>query len=33
MLEGANRNSTTRYKSGLQQIASAFGIVGMYVHL
>lgn len=28
MLEGANRNSTTRYKSGLQQIASAFGIVG-----
>ena len=28
MLEGANRNSVTRYKSGLQQVASAFGIVG-----
>jgi hypothetical protein len=28
MLEGANQNSTTKYQSGLQQVASAFGIVG-----
>lgn len=28
MLESANQNFTTRYKGGLQQVASAFGIVG-----
>ena len=28
MLESANQNLTTRYKGGLQQVASAFGIVG-----
>lgn len=31
MLEGGNQNSTTRYRSGLQQVASAFGIVGKWV--
>ncbi len=28
MLEGANCNSITKYKNSLQQVASAFGIVG-----
>ena len=28
MLEGANRNSVTRYESSLQQVASAFRIAG-----
>ena len=28
MLEGANCNSTTKNRNSLQQVASAFGIVG-----
>ena len=31
MLEGASQNSTNKYHSGLQQVASAFGIVGKWV--